>query len=161
MRKAIFLDRDGVVNRDIGDYTYRMEDYELLPGVAEFLKERQEEGFVFVVITNQAGIEKGIYGHQEVQAIHDRIRADLAEHGVNILEFYYAPYHETYSKCLSRKPGSIMVEKALARFRIDPKASWMIGDRERDLEAAAKAGVKRLLLVPVNSDINKHWNEIK
>jgi D-glycero-D-manno-heptose 1,7-bisphosphate phosphatase len=161
MRKAIFLDRDGVVNRDIGDYTYRMEDYELLPGLIDFLKARKEEGFDFVVITNQAGIEKGLYGHDEVKAIHERITADLEAHGLDILEYYYAPYHENYSRCLSRKPGSIMVEKALARFQIDPEVSWMIGDRPRDLEAAEKAGVRNLLLVDANSDLNKNWNDIE
>ena len=158
MRKAIFLDRDGVVNKDIGDYTYRLEDYELLPGVKRFLAARKKEGFSFVIITNQAGIEKGLYGHEHVKAIHDQIRIDLGDTGKDILEFYYAPYHESVSKCLSRKPGSIMVEKALARFQIDPEESWMIGDRERDIEAASGTGVKGIL-IEANSDLNKAWND--
>jgi len=154
MRKAIFLDRDGVINKDIGDYTYKLEDYTLLPGVGEFLSDRMNEGFEFVVITNQAGIERGLYGHEDVRMINNKIREDLSKFGIHILEFYYAPYHEMYSKCLSRKPGSIMVEKALARFNIDSKASWMIGDRPRDIEAAEKAGVKGIL-IEANSNLKE------
>lgn len=153
MRKALFLDRDGVINHDPGDYTQLWEDFHFLPGIEQFLKQKQDQGYMLIIITNQGGIAKGLYSIDGVDEIHKNMRAHFHKFGIEIAEIYYSPYHDDYSKSLSRKPGSIMIEKALARFELDPNQCVMIGDKERDVKCAQNAGV-RGVKVPVNADLN-------
>lgn len=141
MNKCIFLDRDGVLNKDYVDYTYTLEKFSILPNVIEGLQRLKGEGYLLIVITNQSGIVKGIYGHEDVRICHDYFQK---ESGNLIDAFYYSPYHSTLSESLSRKPGSLMFEKAIAKFNIDVHQSWMIGDRDRDLVPARKLGIKTL-----------------
>ena len=143
MNKCIFLDRDGVINKDYVDYTYTIEKFEILPKVVEALKLFKNEGYLLVVITNQSGIAKGIYSHQDVHAVHGYFQ----EQSGNLIDaFYYCPYHGSTSESLTRKPGSLMFEKAIAKFDIDINKSWMIGDRGRDLIPAKKLGIKTIHL---------------
>ena len=142
MNKAIFLDRDGVINKELGDYVYRLEDLELNEDVEDSLLKLKSHGYLLVVITNQSGIAKGIYGHKEVDTIHASIAESLSAKGIDIAAFYYCPHHPDFSNCLCRKPGSVMVEKAMARFNIDPTSSYFVGDRDRDVEAGEAVGVK-------------------
>ena len=145
-RKAFFLDRDGVLNRERGDYTWEEEDFILNPDVPEFLKALQEKGFLLIVITNQGGIGKGLYTRDQYFRIEAKLRRELKVSGVELTEIYYCPHHPTETKCLCRKPGSQLLEKAIARFGIDVNQSFMVGDRERDVEAAQAAGVKSFLI---------------
>ncbi|QTN39238.1 HAD family hydrolase [Cryomorphaceae bacterium] len=154
MNKAIFLDRDGVINHDPGDYTTSWDEFTFLPGIEEFLIKRINEGYLLILITNQGGVAKGRYTLETVEDIHMRMQEHLADYGIHFAEIYFSPYHDDYSRSLSRKPGSIMVEKALARFNIDPVQSVMIGDKQRDLDCAVAAGVSGHL-VPVNSNLNE------
>jgi D-glycero-D-manno-heptose 1,7-bisphosphate phosphatase len=145
--KAIFLDRDGVLNHDPGDYTTTVADFEILPNVLETLKTWWDLGYGFIVITNQAGIDKGLYSFETVDAIHTYFQGSCVMKGFAIDAFYFCPHHPEYSgKCLCRKPGSLMIEKALHRFNLNPKNCLMIGDKERDIEAARRAGVKGCLI---------------
>jgi len=146
MRKAVFLDRDGVLNRERGMHTWTLADFEVLPDVPQALKRLQDAGYALVVITNQSGIGLGLYGHAEVATLHRYLHAMLAEHGVQLTAVYYCPHHPTQGRCLCRKPGSLMLEKAMARHGLDAGSSVMIGDRERDMEAAAMAGVRGILV---------------
>ncbi len=146
VRKAIFLDRDGVLNRERGEHTWRPEDFEVLPGVPETLARLQREGWLLIVVSNQSGIGLGLYTKQEVEVLHDYLHARLAEHGVVLDAVYYCPHHPSQGRCLCRKPGSLLLERAMARFGIAPGASVFIGDRERDAEAAVAAGVKPVLV---------------
>ena len=146
--KAIFLDRDGVINHDPGDYTRNIDEFTILPAVIESLKILKERGFVFILITNQGGIAKGIYGHDEVAEIHDYLREVCESNDTPILDIYYSPHHEVTGRSLSRKPSSLMVERACARYNIDPKKSWMVGDKQRDLDCAAAVGVPGVLINP-------------
>ena len=146
--KAIFLDRDGVINHDPGDYTKSIDEFTILPTVLESLKILKERGFVFILITNQGGIAKGKYGHDEVHEIHDHFREVCKRNETPILDIYYSPHHEISGKSLSRKPGSLMVERACARYNIDPLKSWMVGDKQRDLDCAAVVGVPGILIKP-------------
>lgn len=152
MRAAIFLDRDGVINHDPGDYTKNVDEFHILPTVMEALKLLKSKGFECVVITNQGGIAKGLYGHDEVEAIHAQLSAACEENGTPLLDIYYSPHHPDFGESLSRKPGSLMIERACARYGIDPAKSWMIGDKPRDLEAGAGAGVPGILM-PVNGSL--------
>jgi D-glycero-D-manno-heptose 1,7-bisphosphate phosphatase len=145
-RKAFFLDRDGVLNRERGDYTWEEEDFILNPDVPDFLKALQEKGFLLIVITNQGGIGKGLYTRDQYFRIEAKLRRELQVSGVELTEIYYCPHHPTETKCLCRKPGSQLLEKAIARFGIDVNRSFMVGDRERDVEAAQAVGVKSFLI---------------
>ena len=153
MNKALFLDRDGVINHDPGDYTTSPADFELLPGIIPFLQEATAKGYLLVVVTNQAGISKGLYSVKTYGLIESKMKNLFAEAGVHFAEIYFCRHHPDQGKCLCRKPGSLFFEKAVARFNIDPKQSLMVGDRERDIEAAAAVGI-RGFLVPVNSSAN-------
>ncbi|MHA6247252.1 D-glycero-alpha-D-manno-heptose-1,7-bisphosphate 7-phosphatase [Pontibacter sp. CAU 1760] len=141
--KCVFLDRDGVLNRERGDYTYKLDEFEVLPGVPEALRLLKENGYLLIVITNQAGIAKGRYLRSDVLACHQKLQDAC---GQLIDAIYYAPGHPSFSESLSRKPDSLMLERAVAKFNIDPVASWMVGDSLRDLEAAAKVKVKSVLV---------------
>ena len=152
MRSVVFLDRDGVLNHDPGDYTRSLEEFTLLPTVMAALKRLAERGFEFVVITNQGGIAKGEYTHADVAQIHTYVRNRCVENHTPLLDIYYSPHHSIISNSLSRKPGSLMIERACARYGIDPATSWMVGDKERDLECGAGAGVQGIL-IPVNADL--------
>ncbi len=154
MKKALFLDRDGIINHDPGDYTRSWADFHFLPGIERFLKKKQEEGYLLILITNQGGVAKGLYSLETVEEIHLKMKEHFKTFGIEIEEIYYSPYHDDYSKSLSRKPGSILIEKALARFNLEPSACFMIGDKDRDVACAENAGV-RGYKVPVNADLNK------
>jgi D-glycero-D-manno-heptose 1,7-bisphosphate phosphatase len=146
--KAVFLDRDGVVNRELGDYILRYEEFEILPELIPFLYEVKKRGYKVIIITNQAGIAKGLYDHKLVDACHSFLIEELAGHGLQLDEIYYCPHHPDFGNCLCRKPKSLLIEKALARFELDPSASLMIGDKPRDVEAANGAGVRGFLVPP-------------
>lgn len=139
--KCVFLDRDGVLNEERGDYTYQLEDFKVLAGVPEALGLLKAAGYLLVVVTNQGGIGKGLFSKAQMQACHQKLQQ--ACNGL-IDAFYYAPAHPSISASLARKPDSLMLEKAIARFKIDVKQSWLIGDQERDLAAASKVGVKSI-----------------
>lgn len=141
-RKALFLDRDGVINRERGDYTYLPEHLEVLPDIAEVVRAALKKDYLVIVITNQGGIAKRRYTQQEMEYIHSTIQKALTFDEGSITNFYFCPHHENTGKCLCRKPGSLLLEKAIARFDIDREQSLMVGDSERDIVAAEAVGVK-------------------
>ncbi len=146
MSKALFLDRDGVINHDSGDYTCSPEDFIFNPGIFDFLKAMQNRGYRLVVVTNQGGIAKGLYSLGTFAAINQKMLTAFAAHDIVLDEVYFCRHHPDFGACICRKPGSLFIEKALARFGYDASKSFMIGDRERDVEAAAGAGVKGYLV---------------
>ena len=145
MTKAIFLDRDGVINKEIG-YVYRVEDFVLNGDVIESLKKLQNAGFIFIVVTNQSGIAKELYTHEDVEKVHKHMLLLMKENNISIAEIYYCPHHSDVEPCICRKPDSGMLEKAIARFNIDVSKSFLVGDKERDIQAAEKAGVRGILI---------------
>lgn len=147
MNKAIFLDRDGVVNYDVR-YCHEPEKIELKPGFVEGLKALHQEGFLAIVITNQGGIALGMYEADAVHACHARIQELLASSGEKIDGFYFCPHHQKVNgDCSCRKPRPGMLFKAARDFDIDITASFMVGDRISDLEAGKNAGCKQGFLV--------------
>lgn len=158
--KAIFLDRDGILIKELGNYCYRDEDIEIVEGVVEALQELKKKGYIFIVITNQGGIARGLYSHKRLNEIHADLREFFASFGIKILEFYYCPHHPETSNCLCRKPDSLMLEKAIAKYKVNPDLSYFIGDNIRDIEAGAKARVKTLL-VESNADLREHLYQIE
>ncbi len=140
MNKCVFLDRDGVLNEDRTDYVYRVEDMVIPNGVAEGLQMLKKAGYMLIVVTNQAGIAKGLYTRDDVMRCHDH----LQNHCGNVIDaIYYCPHHPDYtSRSLLRKPDSLMLEKAIAKYNIDPQSSWMFGDTPRDMQAGRRVGVR-------------------
>ncbi len=156
MNKAIFLDRDGIINVEIGDYIKRFEDFTLIQQLGESLKILKESGFILVVITNQGGLAKKLYDEQELDKMHEYLINEMKKFDVHFEEIYYCPHHPDYNgKCLCRKPGSLLVEKAIARFNIDASKSYFIGDKQRDIDAGNAVGVKGILV-----ESNPDWNHI-
>ncbi len=142
--KAVFLDRDGVINKERGDYTYLLEDFIINKNVSEGLKILKNAGFLLIVISNQGGIAKQRYTMQQVEILHNYMFNCLQKKGVRLDEIYYCPHHQSTGRCICRKPDSQMIEKAMARFNISAEKSFLIGDSKRDIQAAQKVGVSAI-----------------
>lgn len=149
MNKCIFLDRDGVLNVERGDYTYLPDDFIIPKGVPEAIKKIKTAGYLAIVVTNQAGISKGLYSRKQMQICHDIL---LKKTDNLIDKIYYCPYHPTFSASLTRKPETLMIEKAIAKYDIDPTESWLIGDRARDIESGQRMGLKTILITDSQLD---------
>ena len=160
LNKGLFLDRDGVINHDPGDYTFSLKEFTILPTVIPALQRARDMGYLIIVITNQGGIAKGLYSEATVREIHEFFIRTCRESGVEITAIYFSPHHPEHGNSLSRKPGSLLLERAMARYRIDPKRSVMIGDRDRDRECAAGAGV-RGILIPTNADLLDYVSQLE
>jgi len=139
MNKCVFLDRDGVLNTDNPNYTYDVEHFHIIPGVPEALRLLKKQGFLLIVVTNQSGIAQGLYTIDQMRACHIYLQ-EACGHVID--HFYFSPYHPSVTNSLLRKPGTLMFEKAIAKFDIDTSTSWMIGDRGRDLVPARMLGIR-------------------
>jgi D-glycero-D-manno-heptose 1,7-bisphosphate phosphatase len=160
-RKAIFLDRDGVINSNEGRYyIWEKEELEINPGVIKTLSLLKEQGFMLFVITNQGGVSRGQYNRKDVEALHLHLNSLLERKGAAVDEFYYCPHHSDHEKCLCRKPQPLLIQKAMARYGIDAQQSWMIGDSRRDVEAGAAAGL-RTILVKSNRNLEEILDKIQ
>ena len=147
-KKGLFLDRDGVINRERGAHTVRLADFEVLPDGPQAIAAAVRAGWVVVVITNQSGIDLGLYDRAEVERMHRYLGDMLRDQDTAVADVLYCPHHPSVGKCLCRKPGSLLLERAMARHGMDPASSLMIGDRDRDVEAATRAGVRGILVAP-------------
>lgn len=141
---AVFLDRDGLICRDV-HYLRRPEDFELLPGVAEGIKKLNELGVKVIVATNQSGIARGYFTEEDLRRIHERMERELGERGARVDAIYYCPHHPNEG-CSCRKPRTGMLERAARDFGLDLKKCFIIGDRKLDLEAGKNAGCTRILV---------------
>ena len=160
MNKAIFLDRDGVINNPKNNYyVYKIKDFSINDGVIEALQYFQEKDYMLIVITNQGGISKGKYSKEDVESLHKHMEEEFGLHGIHFSEIYYCPHHTKKENCLCRKPEALMIEKAMAQFDIDPEQSWFIGDKKTDIEAGQIAGVNTIK-VRKNGDLRKILKKI-
>ena len=145
MRRAVFLDRDGVINEDTG-YIPRPESFVIRPGVIDALAEIQRLGYLLVVITNQSGIGRGYYTADDYQQVTQHMLAELASGGVTLAGVYYCP-HTADDGCQCRKPAAGMILQAAREHGIDLSQSWLVGDKSSDIEAACRAGIRQTLRV--------------
>ncbi len=160
MIKAVFLDRDGVINdNEVPYYITRPEEFVLNKGIIEALKALLDNDFQLIIISNQSGISKKIYSREDCDRVHEKLIDMMSGYGITFEEIYYCPHHPEFENCLCRKPQPLMFEKAIARFDIDPEKSWMIGDSEKDIIGAKNAGLKSIL-ISSNEDIRKYINRI-
>ncbi len=141
-RPAAFLDRDGVLNVDHG-YTHRPEDLQWQMGAKEAIRYLNDHGYLTLVVTNQAGIARGLYTEDHMHAFHACMQAELAEVGAHIDQFYHCPFHKdgtvaafTHPNHPDRKPNPGMLQRALSDWPNDAARSFLIGDRDSDIQAA-------------------------
>jgi len=143
--RAVFLDRDGTINVD-RHYLSNAAQFEMIPGTGPALRRLQDAGFLLVVVTNQSGIGRGYYTEQDLHAVHARMQAELAEHGVRLTQIYYSPESPEQAG-RGRKPSPQFLWDARDAFGIDLSRSFMVGDKYLDLETGWNAGCARSILV--------------
>jgi len=144
--KAVFLDRDGVLNQEMGDYVCRLEDFHILDNF-DALKILQNRGYLLIVATNQGGLAKGWYTDDELAKMHQRLIEVHLAHGVEITDIFYCPHHPDFTAdCDCRKPKPGLLLQGIEKYNIDPAKSYFIGDRERDMEAATAVGIQGILV---------------
>jgi D-glycero-D-manno-heptose 1,7-bisphosphate phosphatase len=143
MDKAVFLDRDGVINRKApeGEYVTSWEDMHFLPGVAQAVAVLNRHGFKVIIVSNQRCVAKGLLSISELESMHRRVTDWLLDQGAAIDAIYYCP-HEKQPPCCCRKPSPGMLLKAASEHDIDLSASWMIGDSDSDVNAGRNAGCR-------------------
>lgn len=139
--RAVFLDRDGVLTRERSDYVKTPGELEVLPGIGPPLRDLRKMGFRLVVVTNQSVVGRGLATHEELGRIHEKLQSELKRIGCSVDAIYYCP-HLPGAGCSCRKPEPGLILRAAKDLGIDVTSSWMIGDKEIDLEAARRAGCR-------------------
>jgi len=151
MKKAIFLDRDGTLNVDVG-YLHQLKDLELYPWTVDALRLLKRAGYALVIVTNQSGLAQGLIDPGFVEICHDEMRRRLQAGGADLDALYYCPHHPRGSvaalsvDCRCRKPLPGMIEDAVRDHGIDPAASWVIGDKWLDVNLGHAAGARSILV---------------
>ena len=154
-QRAVFLDRDGTLNKYVG-FLRDIDDFELLPGVAQAVRAVNDSGFLAIVVTNQPVIARGEVTEEQLKEIHNKLETLLGLEGAYLDAIYYCPHHphkgfegeipELKFDCGCRKPKTGMLERAADDFNIDLSASWMVGDSENDIKCGLNAGCKTALI---------------
>ena len=142
---AIFLDRDGVINEEV-DYLCRPEDFRLLPRAAAAIRLLRKHGWPVIVVTNQSGVARGYYSAADVEAIHERMRRDLARAKTQVDAIYFCPHHPAEG-CDCRKPAQLLFQRAAADFDLDLAASYYVGDKLTDLLPGRALGGRTILVL--------------
>ena len=148
MNKAVFLDRDGTMAKDV-HYCSRPEDFELFPNTAKAIRLLNEHGFKVVVITNQSGIARGYFTEETLAKIHEKMKGELAKEGAFVDAIYYCPHHLD-EECDCRKPKPKMVLQAAEDFNIDFGRSYVIGDLDMDIKLGQSVGCKTILISSIS-----------
>jgi len=146
MRRALFLDRDGVINIE-KDYLYKIEDFEFIDGVFELCKHYIDLGYLIFVVTNQSGIARDYYSEKDFTKLSEWMSKEFSKRNIKIEKIYHCPHHPDISgTCSCRKPKAGMLLEAANEFNISLSDSIIIGDKERDIEAGLNAGLRETYL---------------
>ncbi len=145
MNKAIFLDRDGVINKE-KDYLYKIEDFEFIDGCFDSLINLQEKGFLIFIITNQSGIGRGYYKEEDFFKLNRWMLDEFSKKQIKISQVEYCK-HGPNEDCKCRKPKTGMIDNILKNFEIDLLNSWLIGDKNSDIQCARNSGIKNTIQV--------------
>lgn len=151
MKKAVFFDRDGVINKERGEYTFRISDFIINDGIIENFRLLKENDFLLIIISNQGGIAKGIYKAEDVDLLQRHFESILKKENLTTDGFYYCPHYTEEGNCICRKPDTLLIEKAIYIHDLDVSKSFFIGDSQRDIDAGKKAGLKTFLIEPNTS----------
>ena len=147
MRKALFIDRDGVINVDKGR-VYKSEDFEFHEEIFGICRKYTDDGFLIIVITNQAGIARGLYSEEDFLKLTGWMTEQFRERGIDISKVYYCPHHpDVTGPCECRKPDPGMILQAIREFDLDVSKCVLIGDKDSDLEAGRRAGIPESNLI--------------
>jgi D-glycero-D-manno-heptose 1,7-bisphosphate phosphatase len=147
MKKALFLDRDGVINIE-KHHTFRKEEFEFTDGIFDLCKEYLDSGFIIIVITNQAGIAKGYYTEDDYNKLTKWMIDQFCMKGIVISKVYHCPHHpDITGPCDCRKPNPGMILQAIEEFDLDIAKCFLIGDKESDLQAGRNAGIPESNLI--------------
>ena len=145
--KCAFLDRDGVINEDKG-YISKISDFKIYPGVGKAISLLNKKNYLVIIITNQSGIGRGLIKIKELENLHNHLKKKIKKDGAKIDDIFYCPFHPEFGKgkykkkSNDRKPGDGMIKKAIKKWKINTKTSFMIGDKISDKQAAKKAKIK-------------------
>lgn len=151
MNKALFLDRDGVINAE-KNYVYKISDFEFVDGIFDLCQKYQAAGYLIIVITNQAGIARGYYTETDFSILTDWMISEFKDRGIVISKVYYCPHHPDFTgNCDCRKPNPGMILQAQKDFNLNLQKSVLIGDKDSDLEAGRRAGVLKLIKISSGS----------
>ncbi len=143
--KTIFLDRDGVINKDV-NYAYKIVDFEFIEGIFDVCISFQNLGYKIIIVTNQSGISRGYYSENDFQTITNWMLAQFKKNDINILDIFHCP-HSPDSHCNCRKPKPGMLLNARYKHNINMQNSWIIGDKEVDIIAGISSGITNTILV--------------
>lgn len=151
--ETVFLDRDGVINRDSKNYIKSWEEFEFLPGSLKAMARLTAANLRIIIITNQSAVNRGLIAGRELERIHDGMRQAVQTHGGRIDDIFFCP-HRPDEKCACRKPEPGMILAAAEKYELDLSRCVMVGDSARDIECAIRAGCGRTVLVTcgVNSE---------
>ena len=152
LRKAVFLDRDGTINEE-KNYLHRIEDFAFIPGVPLAIRRLNQAGFLVIVVTNQSGVARGYFEMADVRRLHDHVACRLASEQAHVDGFFICPHHPEAGQGLWRKqcdcrkgaPGLLL--QAAEQLHVDLSRSFMVGDKEADMEAGQRAGCTPLLVM--------------
>ena len=155
-RKAAFFDRDGTINVDYG-HVYRPEDLKFVNGTPQIIRRYNDQDILVIVITNQAGIAKGMYTDEDMHCFDQYLNSELQRlYGAHIDAFYFCPHHPDYTgPCDCRKPKPGLLVKAAQEWGVDLSASVMYGDKEKDRKAAQAAGIGEFVLVVSEQNVSR------
>lgn len=164
-KPAVFLDRDGVINKDNG-YVSQIDDFEFIEGVIEACLALKEKGYLIVVVTNQSGIARGFFSEEQFHTLTEWMDWSMADRGVELDGIYYCPHHSEEGQgefkidCDCRKPKAGMLLNAIEDLEIDVETSILIGDKVSDLQAGIAAGVKSNYLVRTGKEITEQGESL-
>lgn len=150
-RRAVFLDRDGTINEE-REYLHRVEEFAFIPGVPEAIRDLRRAGFLVIVVTNQSGIGRGYYDEAALARLHAHMDSELAREGAAVDAYYFCPHHPKHGvgdyrrECDCRKPLPGMLLAAAREWHVDLDASYLVGDKLADVEAAQAAGCRPILV---------------
>jgi D-glycero-D-manno-heptose 1,7-bisphosphate phosphatase len=165
-RRALFLDRDGVINVNHG-YVHTPENFDFIDGIFDVCRQAQRLGYLLIVVTNQAGIGRGYYTEEDFLHLTEWMKQQFRQQGITIDAVYFCPDHPEHgqgqyrrdSDCRKPKPGMIL--KAIEQFDIDPSSSVLIGDKESDMTAGQSAKISKLIFLSEKLSASKFYIQIK
>jgi D-glycero-D-manno-heptose 1,7-bisphosphate phosphatase len=159
LASAIFLDRDGVINKHRTDYVKSIQEFEILPAVQYYLKLLQKLGFKLIVITNQSAVNRGLMSSEQLKVIHEYLIRELFRYGCSIDDIFYCP-HRPDENCKCRKPRSKMFLDAARKHNIDLSKSWVVGDSDTDIEPGRKIGCNTIK-IETNGSLSRAYAKIR
>lgn len=156
-KKAVFLDRDGIINKE-KNFITSWKEFEFVTGIFDNIKKLKKAGFLVIIVTNQSGVKRGLFTEEALKQIHANMKKILKKNGAEIDDIFYCPHYED-DNCNCRKPKPGMILEAAKKHNIDLKRSWVIGDTSRDIEAGERVGCNTIL-VKKNTNIKQQIEKI-